>query len=148
MTSSLKFHFNYSTFFQLVSLSSLSPVFETVRFTPLDTSPQVAVDNFSKLLSVQQFICNTEKMFDGVVQAITPVTQEIQAQFQTHTRVTLVISELDIGHNLSKNIKGSVLLSLALCFHDVLQYSLQAGRCLRNFPVTNLERNKLFVILA
>ena len=143
MTSSLKFHFNYSTFFQLVSLSSLSPVFETVRFTPLDTSPQVAVDNFSELLSVQQFICNTEKMFDGVVQAITPVTQEIQAQFQTHTRVTLVISELDISHNLSQNIKGPVLLCLALRLQDVLQDLLQTGSRLRNFSVTNLERRYL-----
>ena len=119
-------------------------MFETVRFTPLDTSPQVAVDNFSELLSVQQFICNTEKMFDGVVQAITPVTQEIQAQFQTHARVALVVSKLDVSDNLSQNIEGPVLLCLSLCFQDVLQDLLQAGRRLRNFPVTNLQKEKTF----
>ena len=80
-------------------------------------------------------------MFDGVVEPLSAITKQIQAKLQTHPRVPLVVGELDIGHNLSENIKGPVLLCLSLCFQDVLQNLLQAGRRLRNFPVTNLQKN-------
>ena len=82
-------------------LSPLSPLSETVRLAALVTSPEMAIYNSSKILSVQKLIGHSEQVFNGVVQTFAAVAEEIQAKFQTHAWIPLVISELDVGHNLS-----------------------------------------------
>ena len=80
----------------------------------------MAGDDFPELVSVQELVRHPEQVSDGVVESLAPVAEEVQAQLQSHARVTLIIGKLDIGHYLLENIQRLVPVRVCLCLNDIL----------------------------